>query len=181
MKNYVLLFLLAAFLCSCAATKGVYDKKLMEQKDPYVFLFKGSKSKLRTVMKRLFVRDGFEIAEDDYDAGLIVTRAKILADDESFDTTWSEVLFSARVKAQQGTITIIYSEINPRLTQYELICRLSVDVEVAQNAFKDDEYRSDRKICPQGHPFPMKWKTLFLKYPDYFSLSTTKPQTFSVK
>jgi len=74
---------LIIFLQSCSTTKGLSDSSL-ESTKPYLFEYNGTLENAVIEVKRIIVRNGFSIQNDDAAAGVLTTNTKLLEKDERF-------------------------------------------------------------------------------------------------
>jgi len=167
-----LFYLIYIFLfISCAThTTGIVDPKL-NQPNPWVFKYTGSKNEANNYLKRLLIINGFTIRNDDINAGFLVSGAKKLANDEKLELSvltgaFLYALANVSIESQNGYITFIY-EAHENYVVVSMICKIKVISSQEKNIFRIDYSESEDITVIQGHPFPIKMKNKILLNPNF--------------
>jgi hypothetical protein len=156
----VVLPLLAIFyLTGCSTTKGISDSSL-ESTKPYLFEYKGSVENAIIEIKRMVVRNGFTILNDDVKAGILTTNPKLLEKDERFYSTSPFIPFSQN---ENGKLFFVITQASNDKVKIEFYAKL-ISVEkisefISDGGLHDSKTRKEESV-EQGHPLAMKYRKL---------------------
>ena len=159
MIKYGLLFILLLTNCGMPAQKAGYYDPNNKSTEPYLFIFKGTTKNASIALKRTLILNGFSIATDDLESGIIITDPKILKDDE---TIWSGGMAFALTAGgasikEKGVIAFIFNPIEPELIEISMKCTIQSDE--SRDTIFGRQNTSRERILTQGEPLSMKMKS----------------------
>lgn len=155
MKGIVFLSLFV--VVSSCTTSGTVDRS-KKKTEPLLFRFSGSKNDMVVFLKQMLARNGFIIANEDKDAGIIVTQPKELAADETINMNAVSIALVGATTKEAGRIAIFYRDGTEGNVIAEIKCTAVLNFKYT-SAFKKDE-AMDEKPLYQGHPLPMKLRNI---------------------
>jgi len=151
--------LILFYLSGCSSTKGISDSSL-ESTKPYLLEYNGSIDNAVVEIKRLVVRSGFSIQNDDLKAGILTTDSKLLDKDERF---YSMSPFISFTQNESGKLFFIFTQTTPEKVKIEFYAKLmSVEKNYQPDIngkMREDKNRKEESV-EQGHPLAMKFRRL---------------------
>ena len=165
----ILIALLAAGCSFPAQEAGFHDIK-NTSKEPYLFIYKGNFKNAMIPLKRILVLNGFSIASDDTEAGILVTNPKSLKDDETLNSGFGAGLFNSlsgtRIKEEKGVVSFVFDNGENETTIIRMTCTLSS--KETQDTIFGARDKSGERVLMQGDPLPMKMKSLLINSKNFF-------------
>jgi hypothetical protein len=162
LTKILLSFLVFFYLIGCSTTKGISDSSLQSTK-PYLFEYNGSVENAAIEIKRLMVRNGFSILNDDIKAGILTTNPKLLDKDERF-YSWSP--FIPFYQNESGKLFFVFTQTTLDKVKIEFYAKLiTVEKtnEIDANGKIHEATRHKEESVEQGHPLAMKFRKLLMK------------------
>jgi len=156
----IILSLVIIYLSGCQTTKGISDSSL-ESTKPYHLEYKGSLENAFNEVKRIIVRNGFSIQNDDSKAGILTTNPKLLDRDERF-YSWSP--FAPFTQNESGRLSFVFTQETSEKVKIEFYAKITTeekDYRAVENGLKYEGKSVAEKSAEQGHPLPMKFRKIF--------------------
>ncbi len=156
----VLAVSLIILLQSCSTTKGISDSSL-ESRQPYIFGCKGTIESAMSEVKRIVVRNGFTLQNDDLKAGILTTNPKPLDKDERFYPSFSLASYK---QDESGTLFFIFTQTGNDEVSIEFFAKIMKEEKEYTGIGAEQKYTGknrEEETAEQGHPLPMKFRKLF--------------------
>jgi hypothetical protein len=132
--------------------------------DPMTFNFDGTKEQMIGYIKQTLITNGFSFYIDDQNSGILITKDKILNENE-IDKFFDDPMPSSKVMLiYLGRVTIEYKNIIKN--NYEIYVKTEISHETTPQTNNKGEvlrYASSPNSCLQDHPFSQRIKQIILK------------------
>ena len=151
--------LILFYLTGCSTTKGISDSSLDSTK-PYLFQYNGSVENAAIEVKRIVVRNGFSILNDDIKSGILTTNPKLLEKDERF-YSWSPL--TPFTQNEIGKLFFVFTQTttdNVKIEFYAKLMTVEKNYELDTNGKMHDSKNRKEETLEQGHPLAMKFRKL---------------------
>lgn len=145
--------LLTAALPACYSTEGVLIKD-MDSEDPYQFSCEASRSECLEDMKRSLIGSGFDVQEEDMDAGVFVV-SKTLNKKEKVSTSgFTELAAGTESTGQSGKLTFLFTKEEQSIS-VEMSGEVSIEVTEDKGNTTTTETQTSTAI--RGHPLMVRY------------------------
>ena len=165
MKYLLIILVILINSCSLPAQKaGYYDPKNKSEK-PYLFIYNDTIENAFRSLKRIVIINGFSIANEDIDAGILVTYPKSLKEDETLHAGSGSILNAMggiQIKEEKAIVSFIFDLTENNNVIISMRCTLSSKETVNTELFGRRDTNRER-ILMQGEPLPMKLKSKLIE------------------
>lgn len=173
MKYLFLLFVV--FIGGCAATKGSYDKTLMNVQKPYIFQYSGNLESCSKKIKRIIIESNFTIENEDLKSGYLVTNKKILGEKETFDMSTYSILSGINYSKIEGRIALLFDEVNDTTIRVTMKSKISAIIESPRGSYSTERTETEEREVALGHPFAISNKNILMKSGSFRDVTDYKP------
>ena len=160
---YGLLIVLIFAGCSLPAQEAGFYNANNTRTEPYQFIYNGDFKNAMISLKRILVSNGFSIASDDAEAGILITFPKALKNDETLNSgsagAFRNSLMGTQVKEEMGVVSFIFDK-GDNSTILKMTC--TMNTKEKQDTVFGVQDKSRERVLMQGEPLPMKMKSLLI-------------------
>jgi len=148
--RYLSILLIFLVSVSCVTTQGTRIKALDARK-PYIFQCSADTEQCADAIKRVMVRNSFEVQNEDIEAGVLAARKTLSSKEKIQTSAFTEAMTGVQSDSQQGRLSFIFEDDGTLEMGSEIVVGFS-----QQEGFTREE--SDEVITPvQGHPLMVKY------------------------
>jgi len=145
---------LAILLTSCYSTEGVFIED-MDGEEPYRFTCEAARQECLKDIKRSLVGSGFEIREEDMEAG-VFTASKALDEKEKVKTSgFTELATGTESTGQTGRLSFLFTKEEGGSIAVEM--EGEVSIEVAEDKGSTTTTETQTSTAMRGHPMMVRY------------------------
>ncbi|WP_263834430.1 hypothetical protein [Salinibacter sp.] len=175
LSYFVSVILAALLFTGCVSTQGTQVEELEEQ-SPYRFQYDGGKEEAVQELKRILVPQGWNLRNEDLEAGVISAQKTLREDEKISQTAFGEALTQsmAGVSAenQKGRLSFLLTT-EGNVTQVQMTPKLVVVMQ--ENEGFTSSKNEETSTPAQGHPMSVKYG-LTLHRTEGFRLMDPNPE-----